>query len=347
LGRKTFHFNIKEVASYLKDETIMVTGGGGSVGSELCREIASFSPKMLIILDNYENNAYSIQTEILRKWPNLNLITAIANIRERRRIDEIFKEYKPDIVFHAAAHKHVPLMEENPSEAIKNNIFGTQNVAECANKYHADKFIFISTDKAVYPSNIMGATKCIAEIITQSCNNSCSMTKFSIVRFGNILGSSGSVIPLFIKQIEEGGPVTVTHPDVTRFFMTVHEAVQLVIQVGAMAKGREIFVLDMGQPIKIYDLARNLITLSGFVPDKDIEIVFTGLRPGEKLHEEILLEQKGLQPTSNSKIFVIYPANIDFEDLRKRIMILKKMIIKNDSGVTDYLQHMVPICNIQ
>jgi FlaA1/EpsC-like NDP-sugar epimerase len=350
LGREIFYFNIEDVDSYLEGQVIMITGGGGSIGSELCRQIASFSPKTLIILDNYENNAYNTQIEILRKWPNLDLVTVIANIREKRRIDEIFKKYKPDIVFHTAAHKHVPLMEENPSEAIKNNIFGTQNVAECANKYYTKKFIMISTDKAVNPSNIMGVTKRISEGIIQSYNSISSITKFAAVRFGNILGSSGSVIPLFIKQIEEGGPITVTHPDVTRFFMTIYEAVQLVIQVGVMAKGGEIFVLDMGQPIKIYDLARNLIALFGLIPDKDIEIIFTGLRPGEKLHEEILWDQERLQPAKNKKIFVIPPIHVDFQELYKSIRNLKKIVYKtgndNNSVVINYLQNMIPKYNL-
>ncbi len=349
LGRETFHYNIEDVDSYLEDQIIMVTGGGGSIGSELCRQIAPFNPKTLIILDNYENNAYNIQIEILRKWPNLNLITLIANIREIRRIDEIFKKYKPDIVFHTAAHKHVPLMEENPSEAVKNNIFGTHNVAECANKYNTKMLIMISTDKAVNPSNVMGITKRIAETVIQSYNSISNITKFTAVRFGNILGSSGSVIPLFIKQIEEGGPVTVTHPDATRYFMTIYEAVQLVIQVGAMAQGGEIFILDMGKPIKIYDLARNLIELSGYVPDKDIEIKFIGLRPGEKLHEEILWDQKGLQFTNNRKIFVIPPKHIDFQQLQKNIRNLKKIVNQNDNSnrsvVINCLQNMIPINN--
>ncbi|EPZ59957.1 polysaccharide biosynthesis family protein [[Clostridium] sordellii ATCC 9714] len=266
------------MSEYIHNKIILVTGGGGSIGSELCRQIATFEPNQLIILDNYENNAYSIQQELIRKYGDkLNLETVIASIREIKRLDEIFSEYRPDVVFHAAAHKHVPLMENSPSEAIKNNIFGTKNVAIMADKYKVKKFVLISTDKAVNPTNIMGATKRAAEMIIQTMNEE-SETEFVAVRFGNVLGSNGSVIPLFKRQIEEGGPVTITHPEIIRYFMTIPEAVQLVIQAGAMARGGEIFVLDMGDPVKIVDLAYNLITLSGFEPNVDIEVKFTGLR---------------------------------------------------------------------
>jgi len=318
LGREPVNLDVNEVSSYIKGQVILVTGGGGSIGSELCRQIAEFEPKKLIILDNYENNAYDIQNELLYTKPGLDLCTVIANIREKQRMENIFKMYKPDVVFHAAAHKHVPLMETNPTEAIKNNVFGTLNVAECADKYGVKRFVLISTDKAVNPTNIMGATKRIAEMIIQALNRN-SKTEFVAVRFGNVLGSNGSVIPLFKKQIEQGGPVTVTHPEVTRFFMTIPEAVQLVIQAGAMAKGGEIFVLDMGEPVKIADLARNLIKLSGFEPDVDINIVYTGLRPGEKLYEELLLKEEGLEATKNNKIYVAKPIHTDLALLKREL----------------------------
>ncbi|NLC67284.1 MAG: polysaccharide biosynthesis protein, partial [Clostridiaceae bacterium] len=277
LGRDVVKTDLNGIADYLRDKVVLVTGGGGSIGSELCRQVAEFNPRTLIILDFYENNAYELQNELKINFPSLDLKTVIANIREKQRMDEIFRKYKPDVVFHAAAHKHVPLMEENPQEAIKNNVFGTLNVVEAADRYGASRFILISSDKAVNPTNVMGATKRIAEMIVQSMNRR-SRTIFAAVRFGNVLGSSGSVIPLFKKQIEMGGPVTVTDPEITRYFMTIPEAVQLVIQAGGMAGGGEIFVLDMGKPVKIVDLARDLIRLSGLEPDIDIKIKFTGLR---------------------------------------------------------------------
>jgi FlaA1/EpsC-like NDP-sugar epimerase len=341
LGRDTIKLDNKEIGGLINEQVIMVTGGGGSIGSELCRQIAMFSPKRLIILDNYENNAYDIQNELLAKYPNLNLNTIIASVREKGRLEYIFKTYKPDIVFHAAAHKHVPLMEENPTEAIKNNVFGTLNVAECADKYGAKRFVMISTDKAVNPTNIMGATKRIAEMIIQAFSKQ-SKTEFVAVRFGNVLGSNGSVIPLFKKQIEQGGPVTVTHPEIIRYFMTIPEAVQLVLQAGAMAEGGEIFVLDMGEPVKIYDLARNLIKLSGFEPDVDIKIEFTGLRPGEKLYEELLLAEEGVQATKNDKIFVAQPLHTDLAILRREIECLKEIISTNSDGARDYIKVIVP-----
>ncbi|MDF2523987.1 MAG: putative nucleoside-diphosphate sugar epimerase, partial [Clostridiales bacterium] len=341
LGRDAINLDIGEISSYIENQVVLVTGGGGSIGSELCRQIASFNPKHLVILDNYENNAYEIQNELLYKYPDLKLDTVIASVREKMRLENIFREYRPDVIFHAAAHKHVPLMEENPTEAVKNNVFGTLNVAECADKFKAKKFVLISTDKAVNPTNIMGATKRIAEMIIQAINRH-SKTEFVAVRFGNVLGSNGSVIPLFKKQIEQGGPVTVTHPEITRFFMTIPEAVQLVIQAGAMAKGGEIFVLDMGQPVKIYDLARKLIKLSGFEPDEDIKIEFTGLRPGEKLYEELLLEEEGLQKTKNDKIYVAQPVFTDLAMLKREIDCLKDMIQSNSDGVKDYIQMLVP-----
>lgn len=341
LGREPVNLDIEEVSSYLKNQVVMVTGGGGSIGSELCRQIAGFSPKCLIILDNYENNAYEIQNELLYKHPELKLETIIANIREKQRLENIFRQYKPDVVFHAAAHKHVPLMEANPTEAIKNNVFGTLNVAKCADEFGTKRFVLISTDKAVNPTNIMGATKRIAEMIIQSLNR-VSKTEYVAVRFGNVLGSNGSVIPLFKKQIAQGGPVTVTHPEVTRFFMTIPEAVQLVIEAGAMAKGGEIFVLDMGDPVKISDLARNLIKLSGFEPDVDIKIKYTGLRPGEKLYEELLLNEEGLQATKNNKIFVAKPIHIDMAMLIRELDYLKEVMATNSEGISEYIKLIVP-----
>ncbi|MCR4436303.1 MAG: nucleoside-diphosphate sugar epimerase/dehydratase [Clostridiales bacterium] len=341
LGRDPIHLDVDEIASYLTGKVVLVTGGGGSIGSELCRQIAGYNPKQLIILDNYENNAYDIQNELLYSYPGLNLATVIANIREKHRMDRVFSKYKPDVVFHAAAHKHVPLMEANPTEAIKNNVFGTLNVAECADKYGVGRFVLISTDKAVNPTNIMGATKRMAEMIIQGINRH-SKTEFVAVRFGNVLGSNGSVIPLFKRQIEQGGPVTVTHPEVIRYFMTIPEAVQLVIQAGAMAKGGEIFVLDMGQPVKIYDLAKNLIRLSGFEPDLDIKIEFTGLRPGEKLYEELLLAEEGMQATKNDKIFVAQPVFTDLALLKREIDYLKEIVMTNGDEAVDYIQTIVP-----
>lgn len=335
LGREPIKVNLAEMSEYIQNKVVLVTGGGGSIGSELCRQIASFNPKQLVILDNYENNAYSIQQELIRKYGNkLNLKTVIASIREEKRLEEIFNEYKPDIVFHAAAHKHVPLMENSPSEAIKNNIFGTKNVATMADKYKVKRFVLISTDKAVNPTNIMGATKRAAEMIVQTMNEQ-SETEFVAVRFGNVLGSNGSVIPLFKKQIEEGGPVTITHPDIIRYFMTIPEAVQLVIQAGAMARGGEIFVLDMGDPVKIVDLAYNLITLSGFEPNVDIDIKFTGLRPGEKLYEELLMSEEGLMDTEHKKIFIGKPIEFDVNRTKKYLEVLKNIVEQEEVELID------------
>ena len=341
LGREPVKLDCDEIFSYLQGQIVLVTGGGGSIGSELCRQIAGYNPAHLIILDNYENNLYDIQNELTYKYPELMLTSVIANIRERHRLEGIFKSYRPTVVFHAAAHKHVPLMEGNPTEAVKNNVFGTLNVAECADKFGVRKFVLISTDKAVNPTNIMGATKRMAEMIIQALNRH-SKTEFVAVRFGNVLGSNGSVIPLFKKQIEQGGPVTVTHPEVIRYFMTIPEAVQLVMQAGAMAKGGEIFVLDMGQPVRIYDLARNLIKLSGFDPDEDIKIEFTGLRPGEKLYEELLMAEEGLQATKHDKIFVAQPVHTDLAILKREIDCLKEIVINNTDDVMDYIRNIVP-----
>ena len=335
LGRGPIKVNLNEISEYITDKVILVTGGGGSIGSELCRQIASFNPKHLIILDNYENNAYAIQQELKRKYKNeLNLSIIIASVREEVRLEGIFKMYRPEVVFHAVAHKHVPLMEDSPSEAIKNNIFGTLNVAKLSDKYKVKRFVLISTDKAVNPTNIMGATKRAAEMIIQMMNNE-SESEFVAVRFGNVLGSNGSVIPLFKKQIEEGGPVTITHPDIIRYFMTIPEAVQLVIQAGAMAKGGEIFVLDMGEPVKIADLAKNLITLSGLEPGVDIKIEYSGLRPGEKLYEELLMSEEGLSKTANSKIFVGKPVEFREDKVMGHLEILRKIVDNEEVELID------------
>ncbi len=343
LGRDPVMVDLENVAGYLGGKVVLVTGGGGSIGSELCRQIASYGPKRLLMLDNYENNLYSILNELNAKYPELDNVPIIANVRELERLSEIFNEYKPSIIFHAAAHKHVPLMESHPEEAIKNNVFGTWNVASCADKYKADRFVLISTDKAVNPTNVMGATKRIAEMIIQALNTK-SKTEYVAVRFGNVLGSNGSVIPLFKEQIEHGGPVTVTHPDITRFFMTIPEAVQLVIQAGAMAEGGEIFVLDMGEPVKIMDLAKNLIRLSGFEPNEDIDIEITGLRPGEKLYEELLMNEEGLKATRHNKIFVAQPLHTDYELLKRELEILNQKVYKtcDHTEIKEYVKVLVP-----
>ena len=306
LGRDPIRVNLDEIMDYVSGKVILVTGGGGSIGSELCRQIASHNPKQLIIFDIYENNVYDIQLELREKYPELDLVVLIGSVRNAHRVESIFEKYRPDIVYHAAAHKHVPLMEDSPNEAIKNNVFGTYKTAKAADKYGAKRFVLISTDKAVNPTNIMGASKRMCEMVIQMMNAK-SETDFVAVRFGNVLGSNGSVIPLFKRQIEQGGPVTVTHPDIIRYFMTIPEAVSLVLQAGAYAKGGEIFVLDMGEPVKILDLAKNLIQLSGYTPDVDVPIVFTGLRPGEKLYEEILMDEEGLQETPNKLIHIGKP----------------------------------------
>ena len=320
LGREPITTNLDEIVGYIENQVVLVTGGGGSIGSELCRQIASHKPKQLIILDIYENNAYDIEQELKQVHPELNLVTLIASIRDSVRMDDIFKKYTPDIVFHAAAHKHVPLMETSPNEAVKNNIIGTYKVAKCADKYGVKRFVQISTDKAVNPTNIMGATKRVCEMIIQHFAK-ISRTRFVAVRFGNVLGSNGSVIPLFKKQIEAGGPVTVTHKDIIRYFMTIPEAVSLVLQAGAYAEGGEIFVLDMGEQVRIYDLAKNLIRLSGYEPNKDIKIEITGLRPGEKLYEERLMEEEGLTKTDNDKISIGKP--IEFDEAKLLAMLDK------------------------
>ena len=313
LGRDPIQVNLEEICRYISGKVVMVTGGGGSIGSELCRQIAKSKPGQLIIFDIYENNAYDIQMELRHTHPELNLEVLIGSVRDMGRLDDVMAKYRPELVFHAAAHKHVPLMEDSPNEAIKNNVFGTYKMAMASVKYGVKKFVLISTDKAVNPTNIMGASKRLCEMVVQMMNAR-SKTDFVAVRFGNVLGSNGSVIPLFKKQIEQGGPVTVTHPDIIRYFMTIPEAVSLVLQAGAYAKGGEIFVLDMGEPMKILDLAKNLIRLSGYTPDVDIPIVFTGLRPGEKLYEELLMNEEGMQDTPNKLIHIGKPIEFD-EDL--------------------------------
>lgn len=306
LGREPIEVNVDEIIGYVCDKVVLVTGGGGSIGSELCRQLAQHAPRQLIIFDIYENSAYEIQQELKQKYPELDMVMLIGSVRNAARVESIFQMYHPDIVYHAAAHKHVPLMEDSPNEAIKNNVFGTLNVANAADKYGTKRFVLISTDKAVNPTNIMGASKRICEMIIQNLNRK-SETEYVAVRFGNVLGSNGSVIPLFKKQIEQGGPVTVTSPDIIRYFMTIPEAVSLVLQAGAYAKGGEIFVLDMGEPMKILDLAKNLIKLSGYKVDEDIKIEFIGLRPGEKMYEELLMNEEGLRETANKMIYIGKP----------------------------------------
>lgn len=340
LGREPVKMNLSDMDKIIKNKTVMVTGGGGSIGSELCRQIAKYEPRKLIIVDIYENNAYEIQQELVRKRPELDLDVMIASVRDEEKMDSLFEIYKPEVVFHAAAHKHVPLMEYSPCEAIKNNVFGTLNVAKIADKYKVKKFVLISTDKAVNPTNIMGATKRCCEMIIQNINKK-SETEFVAVRFGNVLGSNGSVVPLFKKQIAEGGPVTVTHREVTRFFMTIPEAVSLVLQASAMAQGGEIFVLDMGEPVRIVDLAENLIKLSGYEPYVDIPIKFTGLRPGEKLYEEVLMEEEGLRRTSNNKIKIGKPIDIDEKEFVKELNILKRVAFNNQDEKVDLIMKSI------
>ncbi len=323
LGRKEIKINLNQLQKYYQEKTILVTGGGGSIGSELCRQLANLNPRKLVIVDIYENNAYDIQNELLRIYPDLNLETLIASVRDENKINFLFERIKPDLVFHAAAHKHVPLMETSPHEAVKNNVFGTLNIVKACDKYGVERMLLISTDKAVNPTNVMGASKRICEMIIQAYNKISKNTDYVAVRFGNVLGSNGSVIPLFKRQIKEGGPLTVTHRDITRFFMTIPEAVQLVLTAGSMAEGGEIFVLDMGEPIKIYNLAENLIRLSGYEPNVDIPIKVTGLRPGEKLYEELLMDEEGISKTENSMIFIGKPIDIRWEELEPKLDILK------------------------
>lgn len=343
LGREPIKVELELIMNYVKGRTVCVTGGGGSIGSELCRQIAKYSPKKLIIVDIYENNAYDIELELKKEYKEIEILVLIASVRERERLEEIFKEHRPELVYHAAAHKHVPLMEESPNEAIKNNVFGTYNLSLVSDKYGVKKFVLISTDKAVNPTNVMGASKRICEMIVQTANST-SKTEFVAVRFGNVLGSNGSVIPIFKRQIRAGGPITVTHPDIIRYFMTIKEAVSLVLQAGAYARGGEIFVLDMGEPVKIVDLAKNIIRLSGFVPDKDIKIEFTGLRPGEKLYEELLMDEEGMRSTENKLIYIGNKIEMNEErfkeDLRELIDLAFKEVSKEK--IKEGIRRIVP-----
>ena len=341
LGREPIKVDLDSILGYVKGKKVLVTGGGGSIGSELCRQIASHQPAQLIILDIYENNAYDIQQELKIKYPDLNLLVLIASVRNARRINKIFATYKPDIVYHAAAHKHVPLMETSPDEAVKNNVFGTWKTAQAAADNGVKKFVMISTDKAVNPTNVMGATKRICEMIIQTFNKYYD-TEFVAVRFGNVLGSNGSVIPLFRKQIEAGGPVTVTHPDIIRYFMTIPEAVSLVLQAGVYARGGEIFVLDMGEPVKILDLAKNLIRLSGYKVDDDIRIEFTGLRPGEKLYEELLMSEEGMKETENKLIHIGKPIEFDERKFFVQLKQLKDAVENEADDIRAMIQEIVP-----
>ncbi len=334
------------IAGMLRGKTVMVTGGGGSIGSELCRQIARFDPKLLVVLDIYENNAYELENELHFNYPSLAVKTVIASVRDRARLEQVFKRFRPDAVFHAAAHKHVPLMEDNPAEAIKNNVFGTLNAAECAEKYGVKKFILISTDKAVNPTNVMGASKRICEMIVQAISRE-SKTEFALVRFGNVLGSNGSVIPLFKSQIAKGGPITVTHKEITRYFMTIPEAAQLVLQAAGSANGGEIFVLDMGKAVKIYELAENLIRLSGLTPGEDIEIRVTGLRPGEKLYEELLMAEEGLKSTKDEKIYIARPVDISLAQMKESLEELSHVIAEeDDQTIKETIRRIVPTYHI-
>lgn len=341
LEREPIVLNNKEIDEELKGQVVLVTGGGGSIGSELCRQILRFEPAHLVILDIYENTTYELQNELEEKYPDQKITVLIGSVREKARLDEIMETYKPRIVFHAAAHKHVPLMEYSPAEAIKNNVFGTYNTARSSAEHGVKRFVMISTDKAVNPTNVMGASKRMCEMVVQTMQK-CSDTEFVAVRFGNVLGSHGSVIPRFRKQIEQGGPVTVTHPDITRFFMTIPEAAQLVLQAASYAKGGEIFVLNMGKPVRIYDLARKMISLSGLRPDEDVKIVFTGLRPGEKLYEELLMNEEGLTKTAHSKIFIGKPIDVTEEELKEKLAKLEAVLHADVETVKDVMAEVVP-----
>lgn len=330
LGREPIKLDNKNIKELIHNKVVLVTGGGGSIGSELCRQIVRFEPERLVIVDIYENNLYDIEQELKYNYPNAKIDAIVASVRDKDRLNEIFNEFKPYLVFHAAAHKHVPLMETSPLEAIKNNVFGTYNVVNCADEYNVKRFVLISSDKAVNPTNIMGATKRLCEMIIQA-KNKVSNTEYVAVRFGNVLGSNGSVVPLFKKQIAHGGPVTVTHKDITRFFMTIPEAVSLVLQAMSGAKGGEIFVLDMGEPVKIYDMAKKLIKLSGLEPDVDIQIKVTGLRPGEKLYEEILMQEEGLTETKHDKIHIAKPCNVDIKMIINKLDKLQKLVDTNNN----------------
>ena len=345
LERDTIKLDNRLIEEEISGKVVLVTGAGGSIGSELCRQIIKFKPLRLVILDIYENTTYDLQNELEEEYPEQELVTLIASVRDKKRLEAIFDEYRPHIVFHAAAHKHVPLMEDSPCEAIKNNVLGTYNAALCADEYSVGSFVLISTDKAVNPTNVMGASKRMCEMIIQTLQKY-SKTEFVAVRFGNVLGSNGSVIPRFKKQIEKGGPVTVTHPEITRFFMTIPEAAQLVLQAASYAKGGEIFVLDMGKPVKIYDLAKKLIRLSGLKPDEDVKIEFTGLRPGEKLYEELLMNEEGLEQTAHQKIFIGRPINIEISELEEKIEKLKGAVESDVDTIKSIMAEVVPTYHI-
>ena len=340
LGRDSVIIRNPELHVFVHDKTIMVTGGGGSIGSEICRQIAANDPKELLIVDIYENSTYELEMELRRYYPDVKIEVMIASVRDYDRLDALFAKYRPDVVYHAAAHKHVPLMETSPNEAIKNNCLGTLNLAKLADKYKVKRFVMISTDKAVRPTNVMGATKRICEMLIQTYNNR-SETEFVAVRFGNVLGSNGSVIPLFLKQIDAGGPITLTHREITRFFMTIPEAVSLVLTAGLMAKGGEIFILDMGEPVRIYDLACNLIRMQGYEPEKDIKIEVVGLRPGEKLYEELLMDEEGLQETANAKIHIGKPIELDEEQFLTK---LDRLIDKAEDNMANIRKDLLDIC---
>lgn len=342
LGREAVKVDLHGIANYVENKTVLVTGAGGSIGSELCRQIAAFSPRQLLLLGHGENSIYSIELELAGKFPGCKLVPIIADVQDRRKIEDVFKRYAPQVVFHAAAHKHVPLMESNPEEAVKNNVFGTRNMADCANLYGAERFVLISTDKAVNPTSVMGVTKRIAEMYIQGFGRY-GATKFAAVRFGNVLGSRGSVIPRFKEQIAAGGPVTVTHPDMIRYFMTIPEASQLVIQAGAFSEGGEIYILDMGEPVKILELAKDLIRLSGFEPNADIEIAYTGMRPGEKLFEELLTEEEGLTSTKHNRIFIGKPSELSRLELEKALQRLEKALeYGSGQDIKQMLRSIVP-----
>ena len=344
LGREPIELDNKNIKNLIKDKTVLVTGGGGSIGSELCRQIIKYKPQNLVILDIYENTLYDIERELEADYPTANIKAIIGSVRDKERLEEVFNKYKPNVVFHAAAHKHVPLMETSPLEAIHNNVFGTYNVVNCADKFGVEKFVLISTDKAVNPTNIMGASKRVCEMIVQTKNKT-SKTDFVAVRFGNVLGSNGSVIPLMKKQIEKGGPVTVTHKEITRYFMTIPEAVQLILQAVTYAKGGEIFVLDMGEPVKIYDLAVSLIRLMGYEPNVDIPIIITGLRPGEKLYEELLMAEEGLVSTKHDKIFITQPMHLEEKELNEKLYELGNIKYNEDYSiekVKEVMANVVP-----
>ena len=341
LGRDPVSLDAQTVKSFVEGKTVMVTGGGGSIGSELCRQLAEYGAQKLIIFDIYENNAYDIQNELKTRYPALELETLIGSVRDADRLSAVMEKYRPQVVYHAAAHKHVPLMEDSPNEAVKNNVFGTLNAVRAADKWGVERFILISTDKAVNPTNVMGATKRICEMIVQSYNRR-SKTEYAAVRFGNVLGSNGSVIPLFKKQIAAGGPVTVTDPEIIRYFMTIPEAVSLVLEAGVHARGGEIFVLDMGQPVKILTLAENLIRLMGYTPYEDISIEFTGLRPGEKLYEEMLMKEEGLKDTANHLIYIGKPIELDEEHLFSTLEKIEAIMKDDDVDIRSYIEKLVP-----